>query len=63
MIKTFKTGDSVVNKASSKIMTINYRTKNGLYNCRWYEGMTLQEAEFDPANLVLRDRKSPTDLK
>ena len=57
MPKLFKTGDSVVSKEGSKIMTIDYRTKTGLYNCRWYEGMDLKEAAFSPENLLLKNRK------
>lgn len=57
MPKTFKTGDTVVFKTSSKIMTIDYRTKTGLYNCRWFEGMAVKEAAFAPEDLVLRNRK------
>ena len=44
-------------------MTINYQTKTGFYNCRWYEGTALQEAEFDPEDLTFKDRKAPADIK
>ncbi|GEO02358.1 hypothetical protein AAE02nite_00220 [Adhaeribacter aerolatus] len=57
MPKNFKTGDSVISKSGNKMMTVDYLTKTGLYNCRWYEGMTLKEAAFNPQDLVLKDRK------
>jgi uncharacterized protein YodC (DUF2158 family) len=58
MLKSFKTGDSVVLKSGNKMMTVDYLTKTGLYSCRWYEGMTLKEAVFNPEDLLLKDRKS-----
>ena len=58
MPKTFKTGDSVVTRSGSKVMTVDYRSKTGFYSCRWYEGMELKEAEFTPEDLTLKDRKS-----
>ncbi|MGV3585762.1 MAG: DUF2158 domain-containing protein [Adhaeribacter sp.] len=57
MLKNFKTGDSVILKSGNKIMTVDYQTKTGLYSCRWYEGMTLKEAAFNPEDLLLKNRK------
>lgn len=58
MYKIFKTGDSVIYKMANQQMTIDYLTKTGQYNCRWYEGMILKEATFNPNDLEFRTRNN-----
>lgn len=55
---TFKAGDAVQRISGGATLTVDYKTKAGLYMCKWYEESGWHSAEFEPEQIRLVDRKT-----
>ncbi|RNI26839.1 DUF2158 domain-containing protein [Rufibacter latericius] len=58
----FKAGDAVQLLMGDKIMTIDYRTKAGLYLCKWFQEDGWQAGEFQSDQIRSADRKFRQNL-
>lgn len=52
-IYSLKAGDAVRLKTGGRTMRVDYTTQAGSYNCKWHDGLNLNEGEFSLEELEI----------